>query len=131
MSDPSNPETHFHLAEALYRDGNLTGALERFHVAVELDHDYLEAWTQLGCLAAELGQTESALNAFDIALRCHSDYPDAHFHKAELLHQLNRSPEALAHWQAYLTQDQRGPWADVARQRLETLGSKTSCETNT
>jgi tetratricopeptide (TPR) repeat protein len=118
MSDPTNPETHLHLAEALYRTDNLAGALERLHVAVELDHQYLEAWTQLGCVAAELGQTPSALAAFDIALQSHADYPDAHFHKAELLQRLNRTPEAVPHWQAYLAHDQRGPWADVARQRL-------------
>jgi tetratricopeptide (TPR) repeat protein len=121
MSDPSNPESHLHLAEALYRSGNLTGAFERFHVAVELDQQYLEAWTQLGCVADELGQTQSALEAFDIALQSHADYPDAHFHKAELLHRLNRTAEAIPHWQAYLTQDQRGPWADVARQRLDAI----------
>lgn len=118
MLDASVSETHFHLAEALYRTGNLAAAFERFHVAVELDPHYLEAWTQLGCVASELGQTQSALDAFDIALQSHADYPDAHFHKAELLHHLNRSAEAIPHWQAYLTQDQRGPWADVARQRL-------------
>ncbi len=123
MSDASNPETHFHLAEALYRSGNLAGAFERFHVAVELDLHFLEAWTQLGCVAAELGQPQSALDAFDIALQSHADYPDAHFHKAELLHRLNRSAEAAPHWQAYLAQDQRGPWADVARQRLEVAAS--------
>ncbi len=123
MSDASNPETHFHLAEALYRSGNLGGAFERFHVAVELDQQYLEAWTQLGCVAAELGQTQSALDAFDIALQSHADYPDAHFHKAELLHHRNRSAEAVPHWQAYLVQDQRGPWADVARQRLVVVES--------
>ncbi len=121
MSDPSNPETHLHLAEALYRTGNLTGAFERFHVAVELDQQYLEAWTQIGCVAAELGQTQSALEAFDIALQSHADYPDAHFHKAELLHHLNRTTEAIPHWQAYLAQDQRGPWAEVARQRLDAV----------
>ena len=120
MSEPTNPEAHFHLAEALYRSGNLAGAFERFHIAVELDSNYLEAWPQLGCVAAELGQTQSALDAFDIALQSHADYPDAHFHKAELLSQLNRAAEAIPHWQAYLTHDQRGPWADVARQRLET-----------
>ncbi len=120
MSEPTNPEAHFHLAEALYRSGNLAGAFERFHIAVELDSNYLEAWPQLGCVAAELGQTQSALDAFDIALQSHADSPDAHFHKAELLSQLNRAAEAIPHWQAYLTHDQRGPWADVARQRLET-----------
>lgn len=124
MSEPANPETHFHLAEALYREGNLAGALERFHVAVELDQQYLEAWTQLGCVAAELGQTKSALDAFDIALQAHADYPDAHFHKAELLHRLNRPAEAVPHWQAYLAQDQRGPWAEVARQRLDAVENR-------
>ena len=118
LNEPTNPETHFHLAEALYRSGNLAAALERFHVAVELDQNYLEAWTQLGCVAAELEQTQSALDAFDIALHSHADYPDAHFHKAELLHRLNRREDARPHWQAYLEHDQRGPWADVARQRL-------------
>ncbi len=118
INEPTNPETHFHLAEALYRSGNLAAALERFHVAVELDQTYLEAWTQLGCVAAELNQAQSALDAFDIALHSHADYPDAHFHKAELLHRLNRDEEARPHWQAYLEHDQRGPWADVARQRL-------------
>lgn len=123
LNEPTNPETHFHLAEALYRSGNLAAALERFHVAVELDQNYLEAWTQLGCVAAELGQAQSALDAFDIALHSHADYPDAHYHKAELLDRLNRHEEARPHWQAYLEHDQRGPWADVARQRLEEAAS--------
>ena len=128
MSEPSNPEAHFHLAEALYRSGNLAGAFERFHIAVELDPNYLEAWTQLGCVAAELDQTQSALDAFDIALQSHADYPDAHFHKAELLSRLNRAAEAIPHWQAYLTHDQRGPWAEVARQRLSVTVSPALCD---
>jgi len=126
LDQPTNPETHFHLAEALYRADNLSAAFERFHVAVELDEQYLEAWTQLGCVAAELGQSQSALDAFDIALHSHADYPDAHFHKAELLHRLNRDDEARPHWQAYLEHDQRGPWADVAKQRLSNPTSDTA-----
>lgn len=119
MDDPDAPEVHFYLAEVLYRQGNITGALERYYVAVEFDHNYLEAWTQIGCLLSELKQFTSAVEAFNIALDIHSDYPDAHLHKAETLHQAGRSGEAVAHWRKYLEFDQSGPWAEAARKRLE------------
>ena len=120
MQQPSEPEVHFNLADALFRQGNTLGALERYHVAVELDHDYIEAWTQLGSLHAELGQFESALEAYEIALNAHPEYPDANFHTAQVLHQLGRTDDAVTYWEAYLRFDSRGPWAETARQHLET-----------
>lgn len=122
MDEPDAPETNFQLAEALYRAANVPGALERYHVAVEQDHNYLEAWTQIGCLHAELNEYPAALDAFDVALQVHSDHPDAHIHKAELLHQLGRTAEAIPHWRAYLQYDRRGPWAEAARSRLTDAG---------
>jgi tetratricopeptide (TPR) repeat protein len=118
MDEPDSPETNFHLADALYRMANAHGALERYHVAAEHDHNYLEAWTQIGCIHAELGAHASALEAFDVALELHPDHPDAHIHKAEVLHQLGRTAEAIPHWRAYLQFDRRGPWAESARSRL-------------
>lgn len=122
MEDHDAPETHFLLAEALFRRQNLSGALERYYVATELDHNYLEAWTQLGCVHAELGELDSAINAFRIALDVHSDYPDAHLHLAEALRSSGKTEEAIPHWQTYLRFDHRGPWADAARQRLADAG---------
>jgi hypothetical protein len=122
MQDADAPEVQFHLAEALYRQGNTHAALERFHVAAELDHNYLEAWTQIGCIYAELGKLDAAIDAFDIALDIHPDLPDAHLHKAETLHQAGRTAEAIVHWEKYLEFDQTGPWAEAARRRLEELG---------
>ena len=61
----------------------------------------------------------SAQEAFRVALDLHPDYPDAHFHLAELLEQSGHRDEAATHWRRYLEFDQRGPWADIARQRLE------------
>lgn len=119
--EPSSAEVHFQLAETLYRLGNISGAIERYHVAVEFDHNYLEAWTQLGCLLAEQRDLAAAVEAFDVALSIHADYPDAHLHKAESLHQLGRTLEAIPHWRRYLEFDQRGPWADAARKRLEEI----------
>ena len=54
-----------------------------------------------------------------IALSVHADYPDAHWHAADVLMQLGRPKEAAAHWRTYLEYDRRGPWAEQARQRVE------------
>lgn len=122
MDEHDAPDVHFHLAEVFYRMESPRAALERYHVAVELDHNYLEAWTQIGCLHAELGEIDSAIDAFRIALEIHPDYPDAHLHLAEALHQRNETAEAVTHWRKYLEFDRRGPWADAARRRLEEAG---------
>jgi tetratricopeptide (TPR) repeat protein len=116
------PEVHFHLAESLYRLDNLQGALERYHVAVELDPQYVEAWTQLGCLHAQLGEPDAAVVALKIALDVHPNCPDAHLHLAETLHQLGKTADAIPHWRTYLKFDTRGPWAEAARRRLEEAG---------
>lgn len=119
MLCPDDAEIHFYLASALYRAGNFGGAMERYHVAVELDHEYIEAWTQLGCLRFEAGDPEAAVEAFDIALTCHADYPDAVYHKAAVLADLGRNDEAIVLWKQYLDFDQDGPWADAVIERLE------------
>jgi DNA-binding transcriptional MerR regulator len=126
MGEHDAPEVQFHLADALYRQSNARAALERYHVATELDHNYLEAWTQIGCLLSELGQFEESIDAFSIAIDIHPDYPDAHLHIAESLHQTGRTAEATPHWQKYLEYDQSGPWAESARQRLEE--TRVACE---
>lgn len=128
LDDHDAPEVQFHLAEAQYRQGNVHAALERYHVATELDHNYLEAWTQIGCLLAELDRLAEAIDAFDVAIDIHPDYPDAHLHKAESLHQAGRTAEAVPHWQKYLEFDQTGPWAEAARKRLEEAGGMPACE---
>jgi tetratricopeptide (TPR) repeat protein len=122
MNRSESPEIHFHLAEALFRVGRAEAALERYYAAVEIDHDYLEAWMQIGSLLAARGDLEPALDALKLALSVHADYPDAHWHAADVLLQLGRTQEAAYHWRSYLKFDTRGPWADEARQRLEEIG---------
>ncbi len=116
---PHDADYHFHLADTLYRQGNLRGAIERYFVAVEHDHEFLEAWTQLGCTLAESDDLDAARDAFRIALDLHPDFPDAHFHLAHLLERLGDSLAAQQHWRRYLSFDDRGPWAELARQRLD------------
>jgi tetratricopeptide (TPR) repeat protein len=118
MLKPGDAECQFCLADALYRAGNAAAALERYYAVVETDRKYLEAWTQIGCLHAEREEFDAAISGFRIALDLHADYPDAHLHLAEALHAVGRADEAEPHWRQYLEFDRRGPWADLARQRL-------------
>ena len=118
IGDPLNPSYHFHLADALYRQKKPHAAIERYHMAVELDHKFLEAWTQLGCVLSEIDDPTGAQAAFQIALELHPDYPEVHFHLAGVLEQLGEKENAADHWRRYLDFDQRGPWAEIARERL-------------
>lgn len=122
MDQPGRAEWHFVLAELLYRGENVAGAVERYHTAVALDHEYIEAWVQLGCVLQQSGEVRGAEDAFKIALDLHPDYPEALFHQAELLHQAGRTREAIPLWQQFLSLDQRGPWSESARMRLSEAG---------
>ena len=113
-----DPEVNFLLAELLYRLGDVTAARERYYAAVELDDDYVEARSNLGCVLIETGQPELAVKAFEGALEHHSEYPDAHYHLARALEDLGRADDAKPHWAAFVELAPHGPWADEARERL-------------
>lgn len=115
---PDPADVNFHLADALYRAGSLEGAIERYHCAIEFAPDFIEAWTQLGCLLAETKAWPGAEEAFQTAISIHPSNPDALLHYAQLLDEMSRPDEAAAIWERYLKYDSRGPWADHARKRL-------------
>lgn len=112
------PDVVFRLAELLYQTGDLPAARERYYLAVELDPEYVEARSSLGCVLVELRQWALAEAAFRGALEHHPDYPDVHFHLARLLDELDRRVEAGKYWQEFLQLAPRSPWADEARERL-------------
>lgn len=113
-----NAEINFLLAELLYRRGDVTAARERYYSAVELDEDYVEARANLGCVLAETGEAELAVQAFEGVLAHHGEYPDVHFHLARTLDELRREEEAESHWATFLELAPASPWADEARRRL-------------
>lgn len=118
MLQPGDVETQFCLADALYQAGMTEAAIERCYAVVETDRNYVEAWGQIGSLHSQRAEYHAAIAAFRIALDLHPDYPDAHLQLAEALAVTGREEEAAKHWRAYLEFDDRGPWADLARQRL-------------
>jgi len=115
------PEICFQVAELLYRLGDLSGARERYYVAIELNEDYVEARANLGCVLGEMGEHELAAAAFRGALAFHGDYADVHYHLARTLDELARPVEAETHWQAFLDLAPDSPWADQARSRLTSI----------
>ncbi|MCG6154575.1 tetratricopeptide repeat protein [Rubinisphaera margarita] len=125
---PEDAEAHFYLADSLYRLGKQEASLERYLCAIEHDPEYLEAWTQIGCLYAELRKWSEAIEAFDAAIEIHPTFAEAHLHKAETLYQMHQPEDAIRHWQLYLQNDDRGPWVELAYQRLEQFGVPISGE---
>ena len=115
---PDPAEVNFHMADALYRTGRVEAAIERYYCAIESAPDFIEAWTQLGCLQSELDQPEAAEQSLVTAISIHPENPDALLHYAQLLDQLQREDEAVDYWKQYLQHDSRGPWSDHARDRI-------------
>lgn len=118
VSGDFTADDHFALAELLYAVGDLSAARERYYAAIELDEDFVEARSNLGCVLAELGDLGLAEAAFRGALEYHPDYADAHYHLARLLDRVNRRAEALRHWQLFMSLAPESPWADEARERM-------------
>ena len=118
---PEQPEFHFQLAETLYRLGEADRALERYLVATDWDPEYVEAWSQIGALHLDRQEPTQAKAALEQALDLSDDFADGHFHLGEAMHELGELAAARRHLRRYLTLESRGPWAELARQKLEVL----------
>jgi tetratricopeptide (TPR) repeat protein len=118
FSGEFSAEDHFDLAELLYQMSDLSAARERYYVAIELDEDFVEARSNLGCILAEQGDNSLAEAAFRGALEYHPDYADAHYHLAKLLDSANRYDEAARHWKLFMSLAPDSPWVDEARERI-------------
>ena len=118
---PEQPEFHFQMAETLYRLGEADRALERYLVATDWDPEYVEAWSQIGALHLDRQEPTEAKVALEQALELSDDFADGHFHLGEAMHELGDLAAARRHLRRYLTLESRGPWAELARQKLEAL----------
>jgi tetratricopeptide (TPR) repeat protein len=133
FSGDSTTEDHFALAELLYQAGDLSAARERYYAAIELDEDFVEARSNLGCVLVELGELGLAEAAFRGALEYHPDYADSHYHLARLLDREGRSAEAACHWRLFISLAPASPWVDEARERvgsgrLSAVGSRPEAD---
>lgn len=120
QATPPTAQLVFLLAELLYQTGDLTAARERYYMAVELDHDHLEARTSLGCVLEELGEHDLARAALEGVVRQEPDHAEAHWHLAGVLESLGERADAARHLLVFMALAPQSPWCDVARNRLAT-----------
>lgn len=111
-------DVSFRLAELHYLVGELPAARERYWMAVEIDPHYVEAYAGLGCVQAEMGRHDLAIEAFRRALKSHPDYLDMHYHLAQALERTGDAAAAREHWRRLLDQGEQTPWAREAATAL-------------
>jgi tetratricopeptide (TPR) repeat protein len=109
----------FNLGNTLFAAARFEAAAERFRQAVEIDPNYIEAWSNLGCALAEASETDEAVAALTRAIELSPCHADAIYNLADILERAGRRREARRHWRTYLKLDQNSPWADHAREQLK------------
>lgn len=118
QATPPTAQLAFLLAELLYQAGDLSAARERYYMAVELDHDHLEARTSLGCVLEELGEHDLAKAALEGVVRQEPDHAEAHWHLAGVLESLHQQADAARHLLIFMALAPQSAWCEVARTRL-------------
>lgn len=94
-------------------------ALECFTRAMECDPSQPEAPYNVGYLLLERRQLDEAIPLLARAVALDASFADAHFNLASALDEVGKRALALAHWEVYLELVPTGPFADIARQRIE------------
>jgi tetratricopeptide (TPR) repeat protein len=119
--DPTLSNAYTNLGNLLYRTGSSQDARVLYEKAIEIDPNQPEAHYNLGFLLFEEGRLPLARDHFDRAVSLDSTFADAHFNLAMAELRLGGSDKAKGHLHNYLAIEPSGPWADLARARLEAL----------
>lgn len=123
---PACLEACINLGTLFYQQGRLEDAAECYRQSVAVDPGSALAHFNLGSVLDELGELASARDALRSALRLDPNYADAHYNLALVYEKLGSPSQARLHWRRYLELDPHSPWANYARQRLQTGGQKRS-----
>jgi tetratricopeptide (TPR) repeat protein len=106
----SNPRYHRaynNVAFLQIDQGQFDAAISNLQKAVQLRHDYPEAWLNLGRAYSGRGDAALAKQSFETSLRYKPDLAEAHYHLGELLLQQGAFPEAAGHLQAAVSAQPR------------------------
>ena len=91
---PENARAHNNLGNALYKQRNLTGAMEEYVQALRLKPYYGDALYNFGVSLADMGKFEEAETYYRLALKAKPGHVDAHNNLGIALTRQNRFTEA-------------------------------------
>jgi tetratricopeptide (TPR) repeat protein len=134
--DPNRPGVHYRLGRtwlARARDAGSTDdrrqAMKEFEKELELDSSNANAAYELGDMYRSSGQLNEAKDAFELALKSHPDFEEAHLGLASVLMSLRQPGLALPHVQKAiaLNHDDAVSWYRLARAE-KALGNTAEAE---
>jgi len=123
--DPDFADAHCNLGTIHYNRGERGEARSRYESALAIDPHHLEGNFNLANLHEEEGRRESALHYYKIVVRCDPFFAEAHLNLALLYDKLDLARRAAQHWRRYVQIVPEGPWADIARERLNRTPSES------
>jgi tetratricopeptide (TPR) repeat protein len=100
--DPEDAEAQYQAGNALYRRGELEGALSCFERSRALSADQAQVYYGLGLVHADLGRPAEAAVFYREAIRRDADFADAHYNLANLLSGQGDLAGAERHYEAAL-----------------------------
>ncbi len=122
--DPTLANAYTNLGNLLYRTGSCGDAKALYRKAIEVNVNQPEAHYNLGFIEFEEGCLDTAKECFRQAVALDATFADAHFNLAITCFRLGEISQAKKQLEVYLSLEPTGPWAEVAKQRLQEIGEK-------
>jgi tetratricopeptide (TPR) repeat protein len=122
--DPRRPGIHYRLGRTLLArsrdaasEADRSEAMKQFQKELQLDSSNANAAYELGDIYRTSGQLNEARDAFELALKSHPDFEEAHLGLAAVLLQLGQPRLALPHIQKAIALNHDDPvsWYRLAR----------------
>lgn len=129
-SNEANPEFKYEYGVSLKAAGKLDEAIAALKSSIELDPSSAAAHHALGVTELQSGKAKEALGPLEQAVARAPDNGEFRFSLAQAYEKLDRIPESLAAYEAYLQRaGQSDPRAKVVRERLA-IAKKALAEQN-
>lgn len=116
-------EAHHALGKVYLAQSKFDEAIREFEQSLSGSKNPAQVYNDLGVAWLEKREFSRSLDSFNKALQLDKNSLDALFNRAICYEKQSRLEEAKADWTEYLKRDPASPWADEARQRLNSISA--------